>query len=320
MVRLARNAAQAVWVSTAALGLAGLVAGAVRVLPWLLDPSVPWRVAAPFARSLAAAAAEAALLVGWPVGWSLACFRFVESGEARVLRTLGERPSETVARLAWQGAGLGVLLAFVAVLYGRDASAPGRVATELVAQGRVACEAADAPTTLAIPFTEFTWLCAPGREPRLVGAPPGALSQVVVSARDARIAGDFRSLDLDDAHVLFPAAEPVAVHVAALSMRGMAPWAAASTLSPAIRALLLASSAAVAAGVGAYLALRGAAKSRLGTLAMAATGPLSALGLIRFFERAGVGAGAFVLVPLAGGVCTLALGAGVALARQRRLR
>src|SRR5215469_9509650 len=95
--RLARTTAI---VASLAIALAGFVAGAVRVLPWLLDPAVPWPTAAPFARGLAAVAIEAALLVGWPVGWALACFRYVESGEARVLLTLGERPSGTVLRLA----------------------------------------------------------------------------------------------------------------------------------------------------------------------------------------------------------------------------
>ena len=42
------------------LAAAGLVAASVRVLPWLLDPTLPAEVARPFARSLATLAIEAA--------------------------------------------------------------------------------------------------------------------------------------------------------------------------------------------------------------------------------------------------------------------
>ena len=50
--------------------LAALVGAAVRLLPWVLDPSIPWATLAPFARSLLAVAVEAAVLTGWPVGWA----------------------------------------------------------------------------------------------------------------------------------------------------------------------------------------------------------------------------------------------------------
>jgi hypothetical protein len=46
-----------------------LLAGAVRILPWLLDPSVPMRVALPFIRGVVELAFEAAVIVGWPLGW-----------------------------------------------------------------------------------------------------------------------------------------------------------------------------------------------------------------------------------------------------------
>ena len=134
VLRLGSASRNAALVAASILALVGLLAGAVRVLPWLLAPGVPWRVAEPFARGLAAVSFEAALLVGWPIGWALACFRFVEGGEARVLQTLGQGPHETVARLMPRGAPLALALAGVALVYGGDASAPGRVATDLVAQ------------------------------------------------------------------------------------------------------------------------------------------------------------------------------------------
>ncbi len=307
---LARAALEGAVVASAAIALAGGFAGAVRVLPWLLDPAVPWPVAAPFARGLVSVALEAALLVGWPVGWALACHRFVESGEARVLQTLGEPPARTVMGLAPQGAVLALALAAVALVYGGDAASPGRVATELLARARTSCGAVRTPRTYAVPFTDMTWLCAPGADPRLVGSPPGALGRggaAVLTAKDARIAGDFRSLQLDDARVHVSGATPSDLHVGVLSIHGMAPWAHASTLPAPARAVVLAVTGWLAATAAAFLVLsrgtgqghgRGAA-SRLEVLGLSAAGPLAALGLVRLLERANAPAGLFLLVPVA---------------------
>ena len=303
MLSLLRAARSSALIASGAIALVGVVAGAVRLMPWLLDPAVPWRVAAPFARGLAAVAFEAALLVGWPVGWALAACRFVETGEARVMLTLGERPVRTAWRLATQGLVLAVVLAGVALVYGSDASAPGRVATELVGQARVSCVHAATPTTYAIPFTDLTWLCAPDRAPRLVGQAPGAMRGAVLTASDARIAGDFRGIDLDDARLLLAGDPPVAVHVASLSIRGMSPWAQASSLPPAWRALLLAMTAWSAALLAAYVVLRSAVRTRLAAVVLGAAGPLAALGLLRLLERADARPALFALLPV--GACVL---------------
>ena len=311
----ARNAAL---VATAVLALVGLLAGAVRVLPWLLDPAVPWRVAQPFARGLAAVSLEAALLVGWPIGWAVACFRFVERGEARVLQTLGQPPLETVARLMPGGAPLALALAGVALVYGSDASAPGRVVTDLVAQARASCEAATEPVTYSIPFTDLTWLCAPDRPPRVVGSGPGQMATVTLSARAARVAGDFRALELDDARVLLPSTPPVLVHVESLTMHGMAPWARASTLSAPARALVLGLTAWLSASVAAYVILKRAAAARAHALVLGAAGPVAALGLVRLLETSDARPIVFSLVPLAGVAAALFAGALVSRLRGRR--
>ncbi|HEY8040258.1 MAG TPA: hypothetical protein VIF15_10720 [Polyangiaceae bacterium] len=308
MLPLTRSAVRSAVVASVAIALVGIVAGAVRLLPWLLDPAVPWRVAAPFARGLAAVAFEAALLVGWPVGWALACFRSVESGEARVLVSLGEHPAATVRRLGPQGAMLALALAAVALVYGSDARAPGRVATELVAQARASCARASAPTTYSIPFTEMTWLCAPGREPRLVGAAP-SMGGAVLTARDARIAGDFRALELDDARVLLAGTPPVAVHASTLSLHGMAPWAQASTLPATLRAVLLAVTAWAVASLAAWSVLRRSVRTRLGAILVGAAGPLAALGLLRLLERADARPALFALLPPVACACCLAMAA-----------
>ena len=318
MKSFARAARGTALVACGAIGLAGVFAGAVRVLPWLLDPAVPWRVAAPFARGLGAVALEAALVVGWPVGWALATLRLLESGEARVLQTLGERPGRTLYRLAPQGAMLAVALAAVSLVYGADASAPGRVATDLLVSARKSCAAAREPKTYVVPFTEMTWLCAPGREPRLVGSPPGAMGSTLLTAGAARIAGDFCEVDLDDARVLLPGPPTVGVHVGALSLREMAPWAHASTLRAPVRSLVLVMAAWLSANLGVLAVLRRAARTPLGVLFLGAAGPLASLGLMRVLERLGSGRAAFILVPIVGAACTSAV--AVTLSRLRATR
>jgi len=317
VIPLARMARGAVVLACATIGLTGVLAAAVRVLPWLIDPSVPWSVAEPFARGLAAVACESALLAGWPIGWSVACFRLVESGEARVLQSLGERPWRTVARLKVQGAVFAALLASVAGVYGRDASAPGRVATELIGKARASCQASPAHVTYAVPFTDFTWLCVPGRPALLVGSVP-AMSSVVVSARDARLAGDFRAVELDDARVSASAAPPTALHVGTLVIRGMAPWAQASSISPPVRAVVLALSGLAAAALTAHRILLRPPRTRMGVLAFGAVGPLAALGWMRLLERAGASPWTFAVVPIAAGGCPLVLAWLVLLWRRLR--
>ena len=89
---LAWPALQSASAFTAGLAVVALLGGAVRVLPWVLEPSVPFRVALPFARSVVELAVEAALLAGFPIGFSLAAHRFAERGDARVYELLGEAP------------------------------------------------------------------------------------------------------------------------------------------------------------------------------------------------------------------------------------
>ena len=303
---LSTPAWQAALLASAVLAIAALGAGTVRLLPWLFDPAVPWRVAAPFARGLASVAIESALLVGWPVGWSLASVRLAESGEARVLQALGERPMKSVSRLLPQAVLFGAAIGSMSLVWGRDANEPGRVATELIAQARTSCAAASArglaPKTYAVPFTDLTWLCAPNAPPRLVGSAPGALAGTTFTATDASIAADFRAIALSEARLVLPTNPVARVHVESLTLRGLAPWTHASTLSPFVRAILFALSGASIAWLAALAALHGAVKSRVGAIAVGAAGPLAALGLLRVLERADAGAVWFAAMPFAGAV------------------
>jgi hypothetical protein len=308
-----RSALALAVLASSLIALVGAIAGAVRLLPWLLDPRVPWPVAAPFARGLAALALESALAIGWPIGWCLACFRAIESGEARVFEMLGEAPARTIRRLAPQGAALALGLATVSFVCASDANAPGRVATELLLRARAACGEARSPMTYVVPFTGMTWLCAPDRVPLLAGTVPGRKGGAVATAKGARISGDFRAIDLDDARIYVPGHPPLAVHARTVTLHGMAPWAHASTLLPALRASLLALTAWSTAFLGAFGVLRGVVRARAGAIVLGAAGPLAALGLLRHLERTDAPPTAFVLVPLAAwgayGACTACLSA-----------
>jgi hypothetical protein len=203
-------------------------------------------------------------------------------------------------------------------VYGSDASAPGRVVTDLIAQARASCESAAEPVTYSIPFTDLTWLCAPNREPRVVGSGPGQMASITLSARAARVAGDFRALELDDASVLLPATPPVLVHVGSLTMHGMAPWARAATLSAPARALVLGLTAWLSASVAAFVTLRRAATARAHALVLGAAGPVAALGLVRLLETSDARPLAFALVPVAGVAAALLAAALVSRLRGRR--
>jgi len=296
----------------AALAMLGLGAGAVRVLPWALDSTVPWAVALPFARSVAMLALEAAFFLGWPLGWALAAQRFVAVGEARVFALLGETPSRTTLRLAPSGAAFACALALLSFLGGRDARAPGRVLSELVAEGRASCAEAETPHAITIPFLRASWLCAPDRAPRLIA--PSPIGNLVVSAADARIAEDLRRIDLDDARFSLGGGAAQAgkggsqtdVHVLSMQIRGLPPWAQSSRLPASLRGLLIVASAFAGALLVVFLLLSHRVRGRAAALAVAASGPLAALGTLRWLERqSGSSLALFLLLPLAAVAATL---------------
>ncbi|AKU94350.1 hypothetical protein AKJ09_01014 [Labilithrix luteola] len=283
--------------------LAALVGAAVRLLPWALDPTIPWATLAPFAKSLLAVAIEAAILTGWPVGWALAAQRLVERGEARVLASLGESPVRTLARLAPQAMVFVVVLAATSVALGREAAAPGRIVDALLAEGRANCVASEGkPATFSVPFVSATWLCG-GNVPRLVGRAP--LGGIVFTAAGARVSDDLRRIDLDDARLALSAPGEaktlgLRVHVASLTLKGMAPWARASSIPPAVRALVVTASglAASCAVVFALLKLRRRRVGGVIAVALGSSGPLAALGALRGLELRipDVAPGAWLLV------------------------
>ena len=283
-----------------------LVAGAVRVMPWLLAPDVPWRVALPFARTLAAIAIEAAVMVGCPIGVTLACARVAARGEARVMQLLGERPSRTALRLMPQALAFAAVIATASAIGGADASAPGEVATSLIEQGKASCEHATTRTTYSVPLVGVTWLCAPNGPSRLYGHGPGGMSKVTFTAERAHIAGDMRRIDLDEATLVFgdaPDSPHATLHQ--FTLRGLSPWASASSLPPWTRAVVMAGSALVCALLAAWGALRRMARAPLAALAGGAVGPLIALAAVRALERGDARSGWFLLVPALAAIATL---------------
>jgi len=312
---LARRMLRATLVATGLIAAVALAGATVRLLPWLVDPQVPWRAAAPFARTLVASALEVALLVGWPVGWALGHASLVESGEARVLQTLGERPARTLARLVPQAAVLAFALGLASFVAGEGASAPGMLTTELLEEARASCEAAEAPTSYAVPLTGFTWLCAPGSAPRLVGvfhprrgemlaqgSSPSAPdpSDVFVSATRARVAGDFQSVELTGVHLERGTGTPpfAELEVESLHVRGFVPFGRAARLAPMWRALVFGASAALSAWTAAAAVLRLALRGRFAPLLIAAAGPLAVLVTSRAFERSAADPRLYAAVPV----------------------
>jgi hypothetical protein len=332
---LARSALTYAAFAIALLGLAAVLAASVRVLPWLLDPTLPAGVAMPFARSLLTIALEAAVLTGWPVGWAIAMQRLADRGESRVFALLGESPRVTMSRLLPQGAALFALLFGVSYLGGLEAGAPGRVVNDLIAQSRTACEGAHSPVAYAVPFADVAWLCGTEGGPRLLGHPPGGFPSgaggATFTAARVSVSGDLARVDLQDARI---AAGPLRAHVSAMRIRGLVPFAHASTLPPFLRAIVVASSAAISAVLAgvAMLGVRvrgGWGRLYAGTLGV--TGPLVALFLVRTLEQRlpdephALDLLRFALVPVAVGLAVLASSRASAaldalrkLARKRR--
>jgi hypothetical protein len=294
--------------------LLALAAASVRVLPWLLDPRVPWRVAVPFGRAVASVAVEAAVLVGWPVGWALATFALIERGEARVLALLGERPARTVRRLVPWTLAFGALLAGASLSGGRDASEPGRVLSELLDAGLRSCRSKSMDQALEVPLLGAEWLCVPGVSggARLAGRPPFARgSDTVYSARAVTVSPDARHIELEDAWVATPFTR---LHVGH-AVLSLPPFVRASSLPASWRALLLFASAAASSLLAGLLLLvmeqHAFSLWRFHAFCIGSAGPLACLALLHALElaRGPVSLGLFALLPLAAAAAVLATAA-----------
>jgi hypothetical protein len=177
------------------------------------------------------------------------------------------------------------MLAIVSFVGGLEASAPGKVVTDLIARGRQSCRSVEQAGTYAVPFAELTWLCSPGAEPRLVGRGPGALSNATFTALAARTAGDLREIDLDDARLHLEVGGGTDIRVGALRLHGLPPFAHASSVLPVARATGLALAGSIAAAASALGVLSGLLRGRLPAMVVAASASVAALGSMRSIDR-----------------------------------
>jgi hypothetical protein len=116
------------------------------------------------------------------------------------------------------------------------------------------------------------------------------------TALAARAAGDLRAIDLDDARFHLDAG--VDVHVRGLRLRGLSPFAHASSVPPVARAVALAMAGGVAAAASVLGVLSGALRGRLAAMVVAMSGSLTALGGMRWLERGGGGWLPTMLIPV----------------------
>lgn len=264
------------------LGAAALIGASVRVLPWFLDPHIPTDIVVPFARSVGAVALEAAILVGWPVGWALSAHRLTERGEARVFEMLGERPTRTTMRLLPWALPFVVALGGLSYQAGRDAREPGRVLTELLREAKDACARSPAPASFTVPFVDSAWLCVPGKAPVVVVRGPGG---VLLTAKSVHFSEDLRAMSATDSQLRLGR---TIVHVQDLALRGLPPWGSSALLSGAQRACLFGLTGLLSAAAACWAVLglgRTGRSSRLLSIVLGAAGPLSALGVLRLVER-----------------------------------
>lgn len=297
---------QAFWGALAAIGVfsaLSLLAAAVRVLPFVVDPDVPWAVATPFARAVAWLALEASVAVGWPIGWALVVSRAVERGEARVYALLGMSPPAILRRFVPQSVGFAVLLAALSFLTARDAQAPGRIVGQLIDSGRASCQVVEVPTSVPVPFLDARWLCWPGAPPRLFVRPPRPAG-AVVTASSARLSGDVRTIQLQDARLRAGSAQ---LSVRELEVRGLPPLVASATLRPIGRALALTAATTFLAFALAALILQRRIGSSLSSAALAGISTAAGFAALRAVDRAG---GSELLLPLVPAVVGVTLLAG----------
>jgi hypothetical protein len=202
--------------------------------------------------------------------------------------------------------GFAALAAVAALAWGTEAAAPGRLARSLVDQSKRSCTENVAPRTAHIPFVGVTWLCFQGRPPRLSGALPGGGGSF--TAADLSVSDDLRSLYFSDMRLLLGERGDVRLSAREALVSGLSPWGRASNLRPGLRALLLSSTGAALALLGALFVLKWSVSQRLPSLLVGGMGPVFALLALSRLEQGEHGSLAYVCVPVAG-IIGLALAA-----------
>lgn len=245
------------------LGL-GVGAALIRLLPWLLSPEVPLKVAFPFARALVGVALEAAVLVGVPSGMALGAVVFVERGEARALFCQGASP----ALLAARASPLLVALAFVAFVtssgWQSGTDQPGRFARALVEQARQGCDAT-AARSISVPIVGVTWLCFDHAPPRIAGPVPNSHGRAWFSARAISVDDDFTAFRAEDVFVgSTPTASKfrLALRAKVATVQGLPVWGQTTALAATLRGAVVGSTVLLMGLLALFVVLRLALTSR----------------------------------------------------------
>lgn len=253
----------------------------MRLLPWLLAPFVTARLSVPFGRVLVEGALEAALVVGVPVGLSIAAARFTERGEYRALSSLGASPVRVLRGLVIPLVLACTGLALLAATGEREV--PGRLAARLLAAGRAACLADKAPPRSDVPLLGVSWLCL-ANGPRAAGRVPGMGEGAWFTAAGIEPTEELRSLALRDLSVAGRlSGHPVSLRVERADIAGLPGWGRRPLLTGSARATVIGAFAAALGILAALLALT----SGLGPVeaAVAATlGTVAALSALRALD------------------------------------
>lgn len=278
-------------------------AGVVRLLPWLSSPDVPLLVALPFARALTAVAVETAALVGLPLGFGLAAAILVDRGEARALCALGAAPFRLGLNALPTLLAFAVCLSTASSLIDPGVGVPGRLARDLVEQGRSSCDGAVNSRAALVPMTPFTWLCFPGRAPVLVGPVPRSRGRVWLSAHNAVPSDDLRRMDLEglELFVLPEAQRPtVRARVVKAQLRGLTPWGRPAQISAFSRAVLVVCCVVVLSLSLATVLFERAVRSRILAAVVGLVAAVLVLSLLHRVEGIARGPALYWLVPWAG--------------------
>lgn len=289
-----------------ALAITGAL-GMLRLLPWLFLPEVGWGTVAPFAEAVAAKATEMALVVGLPLGSVLGVSSRLRRGGAPV-----------TGANAWGIPLAGALLLFgVGALWQADATQPGRVALDLIDQGRRDCDGASAPRASAVPLVGVAWLCFPGAEPRVAGAVPGTNGRAWFTAASLQANPTLTSFEVRDLRLrsdAIPGLTSARIHLLEARFAGLPAWGRPAAMPVLQRSALLALTAFAAAA----LALRRPWQRWLRSPAKGAlVGGLPAAAVLLVLERLdtqGGAAGLYFLLPLLALAATATVGLALDLA------
>lgn len=299
---------------------AALGAGLVRLLPWIMAPQVPLRVALPFAKALAAVAVETAFLVGVPVGFAAGASKLVERGEARALLSLGASPLRLVLGSGPRLLALAVVGYLGCVAWGADSTNPGVFAAQLIQQGKRSCARTSVPRSVLVPMVGVSWLCFPGHGPRVTGPLPGVRDgSAWFSASGLEPSSDLRSFQLVDLRLSTHsrgAVPALALHVRHATVSGLALWGHPDKLSVSVRALLVGATGVLLALLVAWLALAYGIAGWLRATVLGGASAVSALSVLHLIDRSPFSGLAYALVPLVGACAAAVLAFALVLFRR----